>query len=106
MFVKDDDLGSAKLDKLRLLERTYPQATAGVPISLVFDPVTADFEYRYTPRTASGPTEIHVPVALHYPAGYTVEVTGATVVSAANAGKLILRNSAGAGEVVVRVRRQ
>ena len=43
----------AKLDKLRLLERTYPQATAGVPISLVFDPVTADFEYRYTPRTAS-----------------------------------------------------
>ncbi len=106
MFVKDDDLGSVKLDKLKLLERTYPQATAGVPISLAFDPVTAEFEYHYTPRAADGPTEIHVPVALHYPAGYVVDVTGATVASAANAGKLTLRNNAGASEVVVRVRRR
>jgi len=106
MFVKDDDLGSAKRDKLKLLERTYPQATAGVPLALVFDPDTAEFNYRYTPRAAAGPTEIHVPVALHYPAGYVADVTGATVISAANAGRLTLRNNAGASEVVVRVRRR
>lgn len=106
MFVKDDDLGSVKLDKLKLLERTYPQATAGVPIALSFDPKTADFSYRYTPRIAGGPTEIHVPVALHYPNGYRVEVTGASVLSAANAGKLVLRNLVGASEVAVRVSRR
>jgi endoglycosylceramidase len=103
LFTDDADLDSVKLDKLRLLERTYPQYTAGVPLALSFNPDTAEFNYRYTPRAASGPTEIYVPVALHYPEGYAVTVSGATVVSVAAASKLILNNLPGATEVTVRL---
>ncbi len=103
LFADDTDLGSAKIGKLKLLSRTYPQATAGIPKALSFDPDSAAFEYRYTPRAARGSTEIFVPVALHYPQGYRVEVTGARVTSAANAALLTLENETGAIEVVVRV---
>jgi endoglycosylceramidase len=105
MFADDADLSSVKLDKLRLLERTYPQATAGIPLELSFDPDTAAFNYRYTPRAATAPTQIYVPVALHYPQGYTVQVTGATVQSAPNAPRLLLANNPGATEVTVSVTR-
>lgn len=103
LFTDDADLSTAKTEKLRVLVRTYPQATAGIPQSLSFDPETAAFEYRYTPRAAQGPTEIYVPLALHYPQGYALEVTGARSLSAANAGLLKLENLAGASEVVVRI---
>lgn len=105
LFADDTDLSTVKVEKLKLLSRTYPQATAGIPVSLSFDPDSAVFEYRYTPRTAGGPTEIFVPVALHYPDGYSVTVSGARVTSAADAGLLTLENEAGATEVVVRVGR-
>ncbi len=105
MFADDADLGSVKLEKLKLLERTYPQATAGIPVAMSFDPDTAVFSYRYTPRsTATAPTEIYVP-SLHYPQGYVVEVSGATVTSAPNANRLLLANIAGASEVSVTVRK-
>lgn len=103
MFADDADLSSVKMDKLRILERTYPQATAGIPVALSFNPDTAEFSYRYTPRTATAPTEIYVPVALHYPNGYQVQVSGATVASAPDATKLVLTNDAGAAEVTVTV---
>ncbi|HUS23861.1 MAG TPA: cellulase family glycosylhydrolase [Candidatus Binatia bacterium] len=106
IFADDEDLSTAKLDKLKFLQRTYPQATAGEPVSMTFDPETAQFDYTYKPHAATAPTEIYVPVALHYPAGYTVEVTGATVTSAANAPVLVLENVAGATEVVVKVTRK
>jgi endoglycosylceramidase len=105
MFADDADLGSVKVDKLKLLERTYPQATAGIPVELSFNPDTAEFSYRYTPRSAGGPTEIYVPVGTHYPQGYTVQVSGATVQSAANATRLVLANNPGASEVTVTVTR-
>lgn len=104
LFAKDDDLTTVKVDKLKILQRTYPQATAGTPLALSFDPASGDFSYRYTPRTAAGPTEIYVPVALHYPHGYGVTVTGATVTSAANATRLVLQNLPGATEVSVQVK--
>ena len=104
MFTKDEDLSTVKLDKLKILERTYPQFTAGTPLALSFDPVTGDFSYRYTPKAASGPTEIYVPVALHYPNGYDVTVTGATVTSAVNTTRLVLENVVGAEEVRVQVK--
>jgi endoglycosylceramidase len=104
LFKKDTDLTTVKVDKLKILERTYPQATAGTPLQLSFDPVSGDFLYRYTPKAAAGPTEIYVPVALHYPNGYSVTVTGATVMSAANATRLVLANVAGAKEVSVQVK--
>ncbi|HEY9545451.1 MAG TPA: cellulase family glycosylhydrolase, partial [Solimonas sp.] len=101
LFADDADLSTVKIDKLRVLERTYPQATAGIPLELSFDPDTGAFHYRYTPRAADGPTEIYVPVALHYPNGYRVAISGATVTSAANATLLLLDNAPGASEVTV-----
>ncbi|HKY91166.1 MAG TPA: cellulase family glycosylhydrolase [Nevskiaceae bacterium] len=75
LFTDDGDLTTVKAEKLAMLSRTYPQATAGVPVELSFDPETAEFHYRYVPRAADGPTEIFVPVSVHYPDGYAVEVT-------------------------------
>ena len=79
LFADDGDLSSLKLPKARLLVRTYPQATAGVPVSLSFDPDTGLMRYRYRPRRATAPTEIFLS-PLHYPDGYEVVVTGGRVV--------------------------
>lgn len=106
LFARDDDLASVKLDKLRVLSRCYPQATAGIPLELSFDPDSGAFSYRYTPRAAGGPTEIYVPVALHYPRGYAVSVSGARVVSAPDASPLLLENSAGSTQVQVQISRR
>ncbi|NGY04800.1 cellulase family glycosylhydrolase [Solimonas terrae] len=101
LFTDDADLSTVKPDKLRILERSYPQATAGIPEELSFDPDSGAFHYRYTPRAAGGPTLIYIPLSTHYPNGYHVEVSGATVVSAPNAGQLRLDNLAGANEVTI-----
>ncbi len=106
LFGSDGDLLSVKLGKLKVLERTYPQFTAGIPLALSFNLDSAEFNYRYQPRTAGGPTEIYVPVALHYRQGYRVETSGASVRSNENAPRLILENSAGASEVTVRITRR
>ncbi|WP_245585215.1 cellulase family glycosylhydrolase [Solimonas flava] len=103
LFADDTDPASAKADKLRVLVRTYPQATAGIPQALSFDPDTAVFEYRYTPRAAAGPTQIYVPLAVHYPHGYRVELSGARVRSAPDAALLELDNDDGATQVEVRI---
>lgn len=106
LFTDDEDLSTAKLDKLKLLSRTYPQATAGIPLALSFDPDTGAFTYRYTPRNAGAPTEIFVPVALHYPDGYTVELVGARELSAPDAPLLVIENLSGATEVSVTLSRR
>jgi len=105
MFADDADLSTVKVDKLKLLERTYPQYTAGVPLELSFDVATGEFRYRYTPRDAGGPTEIYVPVALHYPGGYKIEVSGATARSVPGASRVVLENEPGAKEVQVTITR-
>jgi endoglycosylceramidase len=104
MFTDDEDLSTVKLDKLALLERPYPRATAGVPVkgSLKFDLATRTFDYAYTPRCAGGPTEIYVP-ALHYPQGYVAQLTGARAISAPGAALLKLEALKGATEVAVRI---
>ena len=100
LFADDRDLTTAKLDKLKELERSYPQATAGIPLELSFDTISGDFHYRYQIRPANANTEIYLP-KLHYPAGYKVTVSGATVMSAANDSVLILQNNSCEGEVEV-----
>ena len=104
LFVDDEDFATVKLDKLKVLERPYPQATAGVPVpeSLSFDAGTRTFQYRYTPRCAGGPTEIYVP-ALHYPSGYTLELSGARAISPRGSSRLKLEALQGATEVSVRI---
>lgn len=75
MFHDDADLSSVKPDKMRLLVRTYPQATAGIPQALSFNPGNGDFEYTYQPRESAAPTEIFVS-PLHYPDGPDIDVQG------------------------------
>jgi endoglycosylceramidase len=87
------------------LVRAFPQATAGQPLSQRFDPASGDFDFRYRPDpSVTAPTSIVVPTEA-YPNGYTVSVTGATVTSAPNAGRLTLAAEPGASEVSVQVRR-
>jgi len=104
LFSDDSNLNSVKLDKLKELERSYPQATAGIPLELSFDSISGDFHYRYQIRPAGADTQIYLP-QIHYPNGYEVEVRGASVVSATGANLLMLHNSSCDGEVEVVVRR-
>ena len=85
----------------RQLVRTYPQATAGTPKHLSFDPGSGAFEYRYraNPNIAA-PTLINVS-EVHYPNGYDVHVDGGTV---SGEGSSTLSVTATGGEVKVTVR--
>lgn len=87
------------------LVRVYPQATAGQPIAQRFDPRGGTFVFRYRPDPSIGaPTAIVVPSEA-YPDGYSVQVSGATVTSEPNAGRLTLKADPSSTEVTVRVRR-
>ncbi|HEX8054130.1 MAG TPA: cellulase family glycosylhydrolase [Thermoleophilaceae bacterium] len=99
-----------KQDKLDVLVRPYPQAVAGTPERWSFDRATREFALEYRVKGPDGrrrptyvPTEVFVP-RRHYPKGYTVEVSGARVVSKKNAELLLLRAKLAAGKVSVRVR--
>lgn len=91
-----------KAGKARVLSRTYAQIVAGRPTHMSFDPQTAAFELRFDIGGADEPTTtIFVPVAMHYPKGYSVAVAGARVVSTRNAAYLRLRTLPGAETVEV-----
>jgi endoglycosylceramidase len=80
LFRDDADLATVKRRKLRLLVRTYAQATAGTPLRMRFDPQTGDFVFRYRPDpTVEAPTRIFVS-PLHYPGGRRVRVEHGRVV--------------------------
>ncbi|TJZ79443.1 glycoside hydrolase family 5 protein [Rhodococcus oryzae] len=85
------------------LVRTYPQATAGTPGTLKFNPEGGDFKYSYTPRPSSKPTEIYVSDR-HYPAGYVTEVTGGHTTSPAGA-RTVTVEADGTGPVTVKIHR-
>jgi endoglycosylceramidase len=78
-----------------VLARVYPRAVAGDPQSYGFDVRTGRFWllYRARPRVRA-PTVISIPTSVQYPGGYTVRVTGARQVSAADAQQLELVNDA------------
>jgi len=94
---------------LTALARPYATATNGTPTSFAYDPATRTFDYAYDavrPDGSPAPaaiTTVLTMTASAYPDGYTVEVTGAAIVSAADARELVLCNEPGAAEVVVRV---
>ncbi len=86
----------------RVLAETYPQAIAGVPESMSFDPSSGAFKLTYTPsRTGRAPTVVFVPTAIHYPQGYCVRASGAKVISHPGAELLRLSNLASATSVHV-----
>jgi endoglycosylceramidase len=101
LFREDADLGSVKQDKLAVLVRTYPQATAGTPGPFSYDPATGTFDYRYTPDPAvTVPTRIFVS-PLSTPDGYDVAVTGGHV--SARDGQYVDVVADGTGPVRVHV---
>lgn len=89
----------------RVLAQTYPEAVAGVPLSVSYDPSTAAFDLVYRPnRAVRAPTVVFVPVALHYPNGYCARVTGAKLTSGHDSELLTLTNRRSATVVHVSVR--
>jgi endoglycosylceramidase len=92
--------GSLK-PKAALLSRTYARATAGTPTAMSFDPASGRFRLAYlADPKVHGPTEVFVPLALHYPGGYCARASGATLTSAPNAQLLTLVNR-GRGSVTL-----
>jgi len=97
--------------KLKVLAEPYPQAVAGTPTSWSF--AKGVFRLAYSTARADGAgrfgtgavTEVAVP-AIQFPAGYRVTVSGARVVSAANAGTLRLAAAGGATTITVSVTRR
>jgi endoglycosylceramidase len=88
----------------RALAVPYPWATAGLPARQSFDRRTRTFRYRYAvdPKIHA-PTEIEVP-PYTYPYGYSVQVTGARVVSRRDSPVLELRAARRANQVRLTVR--
>jgi endoglycosylceramidase len=105
----------ASLDQLadgsafEALVRPRAVAIAGTPTATSFDPASAAFSLAYrTERPGGGryPAELVTVVSvpeLHYPAGYAVEVSGATVTSEPCARTLTLRAEPAADEVGVEI---
>ena len=94
--------------KLKVFGQAYPQVISGVADSLSFTDGKLDFSYSTKKADGSGTfaagskTTIAVPKN-NFPNGYTVSVTGGTVVSVANAAVLEIASGAGAATVSVTV---
>lgn len=102
LFADDADLSTLKAPKADVLIRPYPQAIAGVPLALSWDPASRTMDLRLTPKVGVGPTDVFVP-ARHYAAGYEAVVTGGRVMSPAQARHLLVQAN-GSGEVRIVVR--
>ncbi len=75
------------------LSRVYPEAVAGTPVSMGFDPGSRRFTLTYRSAAAArGPTVVQVPVRVQYPAGYCATVTGGLVTSRPTAALLVIQS--------------
>ena len=87
-----------------VLSRTYPEAIAGRPQSVSFDPTSGTFHLVYLPDHAvHAPTVIFVPTQIHYPNGYCARVSGGSVISRPGSELLEVRNATTARSVSVNV---
>src|SRR5579864_662250 len=97
-----------KQGKLDTLSRPYPRAIAGTPLSWSFQSTAANqaftFVYQADPNVRA-PTEIFIPIARHYPGGYTIHVGGPAVVTSAPGATIVTLRNTGAGVVTVQVAR-
>jgi endoglycosylceramidase len=96
-------------DKLKALDRPYPQAVAGTPKDFAYDPDTDVFKLRFSTKAPSGrrlrrgiTTVVYIPRS-HYRHGYAAKVTSARVLSAPGARHLILKRARGAASVTLKV---
>jgi endoglycosylceramidase len=78
----------------QVLARTYPEAIAGRPTSLSFNPANGVFHLVYAPNHAiHAATVIFVPTQIHYPNGYCVRAFGGVVVSRPGSELLEVENA-------------
>lgn len=71
------DVGGAERPWLDPLVRPYPRAVAGVPLHSRFDGAARRYELTFAPTDAAvGPTEVWLPRARRWPAGFTVQIEG------------------------------
>jgi endoglycosylceramidase len=88
----------------RVLARTYPEAIAGKPTAMPFDPTSRAFQLRYVPdHSIHAPTVIFVPTQIHYPNGYCARVSGGTVISKTGSELLEVKNARGGSTVRISV---
>lgn len=89
------------------LDRPYPDVIAGTPTGWQWDAASRNFTLHYSTRLPNGrsaagmTTEVYLP-ALHYPHGYSVKASGASVARSGST-LLDLRNSRGAPSVSVTI---
>jgi endoglycosylceramidase len=112
LLIDDNEPGSeanAKQPKLNALVVPYPQAIAGTPESYAFERSTNTMTMTYSTHAVPGAhlnagalTQIFVP-RRKYPTGYTVQVSGAKVVSSPTAPWVELAASPGAQLVRVKI---
>jgi endoglycosylceramidase len=98
--------------QLNVLVRTYPQAVAGTPTSWAYTASSGAFSLTYSTTPPSGTTlaagattTIFVP-ARQYPRGYTVTVSGGSVVAGNGTTSLSIAKNAGATSVTVQITRK
>ncbi|MHB8342239.1 MAG: cellulase family glycosylhydrolase, partial [Mycobacteriales bacterium] len=95
--------------ELAILDEPYPQAVAGTPEGYSYAAAGDRFTFRYSTARAGGgtfapgTTTVIYASPLHYPHGYRVELSGARVVSRADAPELVLLADPGAATVSVTV---
>jgi len=112
IIINQNEPGSeSNADQLKLdaLVVPYPQAIAGTPESYAFDRSTNTMTMTYSPHAVPGAhlaadalTQIFVP-RRKYPTGYTVQVSGAKVLSSPTAPWVELAASPGARLVRVKI---
>jgi len=67
--------GELEMNKVRALSRSYAQAIAGQPLSMIFDPRTARFQLVFIVNTdIHQPTIIYINEELNYPQGCDINV--------------------------------
>lgn len=88
-----------------VLSRPYPEAVAGTPESVIFDPESDRFDMTYAPDPRiTEPTIIDVPGRVHYLGrGYCTTVVGGHLESAPGSASLLVANVPGARTVSVTI---
>jgi endoglycosylceramidase len=85
------------------LSRTYPQAIAGTPTSVNFNPQTGTFHMTYVPKNRKAPTTIFIAQSVHYPRGWCAAVSEGRIVSAPGAAHLLVAPVGHSSRVAVTV---
>lgn len=97
LFRKDAKLRSVKKAKLALLSRPYPQAIAGIPTAMSWDPQWRVLQFTFTPDRSTGLTDVFVSRRDRF----DVHVTGGHVVPGGGRQHVLIAAKPGASTVSV-----